>query len=95
MSAEGGDTHLDPNVDDTEYAANSLASLLKNAINCGYAEEDVEVSWKTDEEFEAIITAILPPEPTEEQMLEERIQAKLREMAIRELDLEKADVGIS
>lgn len=77
----GGKTH--PNVNNEEYALANLEVLRQNAINAGYKKEDIEVKFVTDEEFEAI------PRPevikTEEQLNEEKINKKTRELAIKEL----------
>ena len=65
-----------------------LDTLLQNAINAGHKKEDVEVKFVTDEEFELLIEATKLP-PTEEQLYEEKIQEKIREIAIRELEEEE------
>ena len=82
-------------VSDKEYAgylagcdaleANRLNTLLQNAINQGYKEADIEVKFVTDAEFQIIMDAIPKPEKTSEQLNEEKIQAKIRELAIQSL----------
>lgn len=68
-----------------EYRQFNLNAPLQNAINQGYKEEDVEVKFVTDAEFQVIMEAQPKPEPTEEQINEEKIQAKTRELAIQSL----------
>jgi len=84
-SQSGGKTHPDPKVNNAKYALSCLDTLTKNAINAGYKEEDIEVKFITDEEFQAIMDAIPLPEPTEEQLIEAKIEAKKRELAIEAL----------
>ena len=91
-SQSGGETHPDPKVDDTVYAEMNLETLRQNAVNAGYSEKDTEVKFVTQEEYETLIEAS-KPEPTEEQIYEEQVKAKekeiLRTMAITELEAEK------
>lgn len=74
-----------------KYRQTSLDVERQNAINAGYKEEDIEVKFVTDEENEALAVALIP-EPTEEQIYEEAIKTKekeiLRNMAIAELSVE-------
>ncbi len=88
-SQSGGRTHPTPEVDDKKYAQANLDVLIQNAVNAGYTEEDVEVKFVSDEEFQAIMDAIPLPEPNEEEIYEAKIQSKIREIAIREIEAEK------
>lgn len=82
-SQSGGESHPNQEINDEEYAQTNLDTLRQNAINAGYKAEDIEVKFVTDEEFAAI------PQPeaikTKEQLNEEKVQNKMREMAIKEL----------
>jgi len=83
----GGETHPNPEIDNKEYVRVNLDVLLQNAVNAGYKKDEVEVKFVTDEEFEMLMeTTKLPP--TEEQLNEEKIQKRIRELAIESL---KAD----
>lgn len=84
-SQSGGETHLNPKIDDKEYALINLETLRQNAINAGYKEADIEVKYITDGEFQVITDAIPKPESTEEQFNETKIQAKIRELVIKSL----------
>ena len=67
--------------------ASRLDTLRQNAINAGYAEDEIEVRWVSDEEW-AVIRAGLnqpPPEQIAAQEKEALIQAKIREQAISAL----------
>lgn len=81
----GGETHPDPKIDNKKYAQANLDTLQRNAINAGYKKEDIEVKFVTDGEYQALLKAVPEPEPTEEQIVEGKIQAKMRELAIEEL----------
>lgn len=83
----GGETHPNSEIDDEEYAQMNLDVLLQNAINMGYKEKDVEVRFVTDEEFE-ILKEISEPEPTEEQLNEEKIKLRIRKLAVESLKAE-------
>lgn len=83
-SQSGGETHPDPKVDDKEYAKMNLEILRQNAINAGYKAKDVEVKFVTDKEFE-ILKEISEPEPTEEQLNEEKIRLRIRKLAVESL----------
>uniref|UniRef100_A0A6M3L4I8 Uncharacterized protein n=1 Tax=viral metagenome TaxID=1070528 RepID=A0A6M3L4I8_9ZZZZ len=67
-----------------------LDTLKQNALNAGYSEEDIEVKYVTDAEFEAIMAETTAP--TSEEILkkeqEAKIQAKIRDLAIKELKKE-------
>ena len=84
-SQSGGETHPNPEIDDTKYAQMNLETLRQNAINAGYKENEVEVKFVTDEEFEVLMEATKLP-PTEEQLNEKKIQKKMRELAIESLE---------
>lgn len=81
----GGETHPNPKIDDKEYALMNLETLKQNALNQGYKEEDIEVKFVSDEEYQTIMDAIPPPEPTEEQINEKKIQAMMQQIAIERL----------
>jgi len=87
-SQSGGETHPDPKIDDKIYAEANLETLRQNAINAGYSKKEIEVKFVTQEEYETLIE-ISKPEPTEEQIYEEQVVAKgkeiLRTMAVAEL----------
>ncbi len=89
-SQSGGETHPDPKIDDKVYAEMNLETLRQNAVNAGYNLKDIEVKFVTDEEYQAILDAQPEPEKTEEQLYEEAIKAKekeiLRRQAIAELE---------
>ncbi len=104
-SQSGGEVEHKPKDDaisDKEYAAyillcdtleeQRLNTLKQNALNTGYLENDIEVKFVTDVEFEAIMEAS-KPEPTEEQLYEAQIKTKeaeiLRRQAIAEITAEK------
>ena len=86
-SQSGGETHPDPKIDDKAYAEVNLETLRQNAINAGYAEKDIEVKFVTDEEFEVLLE-VSKPEPTEEQLNEDKIKFRMREIAIDSLKSE-------
>ena len=73
-----------------ELEAMRLNTLKQNALNAGYAEEDIEVKWISDEAW-AVMQAELN-KPTPEQIAEREkevlIQAKIREQAISALKAE-------
>jgi len=84
-SQSGGEMHLDPGIDDEEYASTCLDTLRQNAIRAGHLEKDIEVKFVDDKEFKALVkTTILPP--TEEQIYEEKIRLRMRELAIASLE---------
>ena len=86
LEAQGsGETHPNPKIDNKEYAQMNLETLKQNAINAGYKEEDIEVKFVTDAEYQVIMEAIPAPEKTLEQLNEAKIQAKIRELAIQSL----------
>jgi hypothetical protein len=59
-----------------------LNTLKQNATNAGYAEEDVEVRWATQEETDALMA----PGPEEVKAQEETAtKAKLREIDIKSI----------
>ncbi len=64
---------------------NRLATLFENALNAGYKEDEIETKWVTNEEYQIIMDAQPKPEKTLEQINEEKIQAKMRELAIQSL----------
>lgn len=84
-SQGGGEIHPNPEINDKEYAQINLNTLLQNAINAGYKEKDIEVKFVSDEEYQVIMDTQPKPEPTEEQINETKIQAKMRELAIEDL----------
>lgn len=84
-SQSGGETHPNPKIDNKEYAEMNLETLKQNAINQGYKEEDIEVRFVTDVEYQAILDAQPKPEPTEKQINERKIKDKTRELAIESL----------
>ena len=90
-SQSGGETHPDPKIDGVAYAKANLETLRQNAVNAGYALKDVEVKFVTQEEYEILLEAS-KPEPTPEQIYEEQVTLKekeiLRTMAIAELEAE-------
>ncbi|GAG01954.1 unnamed protein product [marine sediment metagenome] len=63
-SQSGGETHPDPKVKDDEYAAKNLDTLLQNAINAGYAEDEIEVFYENDADFEVRMAAQVESERT-------------------------------
>jgi len=91
-SQSGGETHPDPQIDDGVYAEANLETLRQNAINAGHSEKDIEVKFVTQEEYETLLEASNPV-PTPEQLYEEQVTLKgkeiLRTMAIVELEAEK------
>jgi len=64
-----------------------LDTLKQNALNAGYTEADIEVKYVTDEEFATIMAFTTAPTPEQELKSEQeaKIQAKIRDMAIKEL----------
>jgi len=93
-SQGGGETHLDPKIDDVVYAEANLETLRQNAINAGHLEEDVEVKYVTDAEFAAIMEAEKPIIDPQDAINEAMIQAKIRELAVDVLkDEELLPVG--
>jgi len=91
-SQSGGRTH--PKIDDKVYAETNLETLRQNAINSGYNLKDIEVKFVTDVEFKELIETSKPI-PTTEQIYEEQIKLKekeiLRRQAITELEKEKKE----
>jgi len=87
-SQSGGETHPDPEIDDEEYAAMNLNTLLQNAIGWGYKAEDIEVKFVTNEEFAVLMEATRLP-PTEERIYEEKIKLRMRELAIESLKVDE------
>lgn len=83
-SQSGGETHPNPKINNNKYARTCLNTLLWNAVNAGHKEEDVEVKFVTDEEFNVFLEASKLA-PTEEQIYEEKIQKRMRELAIESL----------
>ena len=71
-----------------------LDTLKQNALNAGYKEEDIEVKFVTEEEYEALMEAN-KPELTKEELYEVAIKAKeaeiLRRQAIAEIEAEKIE----
>jgi len=86
-SQSGGETHPDPEINDAVYAEASLETLRKNAVGWGFSEKDIEVKFVTDEEFEVLLE-VSKPEPTEEQLNEDKIKFRMREIAIDSLKSE-------
>jgi len=86
-SQSGGETHPDPKINDKAYAVTNLETLRQNALNAGYNLKDVEVKFVTDEEFEVLLE-VSKPEPTEEQLNEDKIKFRMREIAIDSLKSE-------
>ena len=83
-SQSGGETHPDPKIDDKAYAEANLETLRQNAINQGYSEKDIEVKFATPEEYETLMEANKPI-PTEAELSELAITAKMVEISDREL----------
>ena len=86
-SQSGGETHPDPKINDKAYAEMNLETLRQNAINAGYVEKDIEVKFVTQAEYETLLEAS-KPEPTEEQLNEDKIKFRMREIAIDSLKSE-------
>jgi len=88
-SQSGGETHANPKIDNKGYAEMNLETLRQNAIYAGHLEKDIEVKFVTDTEFKVIIDSQPQPEKTPEQIYEEQIAQKekeiLRRQAIAEL----------
>ena len=80
----GGESHPDQKIDDKVYAEANLETLRQNAINQGYLEKDIEVKFVTPEEYEALMKASKPV-PTESELTELAITAKMVEISDREL----------
>ena len=68
----------------TALEALRLDTLLQNAINAGHLEKNVEVNYITEEAYQAILEAEKPI-PTEAELLELAITAKMVEISDREL----------
>jgi len=83
-SQSGGETHPDPKIDDEVYAETNLETLRQNAINQGHLEKDIEVKFVTPEEYETLLEASKPV-PTEAELTELEITAKMVEISDREL----------
>ena len=87
----------DENVSDEEYAeylnscdafeAARLGTLYQNALNAGYNKANIEVKYVTDKEYQAILeyTIALTPEEILKAEQENKIQKKIRDIAIEEL----------
>jgi len=60
-----------------------LDTLRKNALNAGYKEEEIEVKWVTNEEWQVIEATLNQPTPEQIAAKEKEvlIQAKIRKMA--------------
>jgi len=84
----GGETHPDPKIDDKDYADMNLETLRQNAINLGYNLKNIEIKFVTNIEYQTILDSQTVPEPTQDQINENKIKAKMRELAIVNL---KAD----
>lgn len=86
----GGYIHPDPKIDNAEYAATCLNTLKQNALNAGYKEDEIEVKWIDEKEWQGIQAEL--DKPTLEQIAERKrevlIQGKIREQAIAELKKE-------
>ena len=67
--------------------ASRLDTLKQNALNAGYKEEEIEVKWVTNEEWQVIEATLNQPTPEQIAAKEKEalIQAKIREMAEAEL----------
>ena len=83
-SQSGGEAHLDSKIDDKDYAEANLETLRQNAINAGHLEKDIGVKFATDEEYEILLEASKPV-PTEAELSELAITAKMVEISDREL----------
>ena len=83
-SQSGGKTHPDPKIDNKAYAKANLETLRQNAINAGHLEKNIEVKLATEEEYEALLEAGKPV-PTEAELSELTIKAKMVEISDREL----------
>ena len=64
---------------DTELDNNRIAAITHNALNAGYTEDEIEVKWVTDEEWEKL------NQPTQEH--KDKLQREL-------LDLIKDEVNV-
>lgn len=67
-----------------------LDTLRQNALNAGYEEDEIEVKWVDEVEWQAIQSELKKPVPEQiaEREQEALIQAKIRELAIAELQKE-------
>lgn len=75
---------------DKELEAMRLKTLKQNALNAGYKEDEIEVRWVTDQEWQVIIAEANKRTPEQEAEIETEkiIQAKIREQAIVALKAE-------
>ena len=62
-----------------------LNTLLQNAINAGYAPEDIEVRWAADDEDIPIMTVEAEAALVAEKIIQAEMQDIIRQMAIDSL----------
>ncbi len=70
-----------------------LNTLKQNAINAGYFENDIEVKWVTESEYEAAkltdpVEQVLKKEREEQSAIDALVNQKTRDIAIAELKKE-------